>query len=89
MDDEKEAAKKKRWAYLISVGLPPFGLFYAVRYSFSEKTDGKGVALMCVILTVVSLLATWAIGRLFLASVGPQMRQIQALNPGDLKDLLQ
>lgn len=82
-------AKKKHWAYLISVGLPPFGLFYAVRYALSDKADGKRVAWICVILTVVSLLVAWLIGKLFLSSAGPELNQIQSINPNDLKDMLQ
>ena len=80
------AAKKKRWAYLVSVGLPPFGLLYALRYYFSDKAGAKRVALICVILTVISLLAAWLIAQMFLASAGPELNQIQSLNPGDLKD---
>lgn len=83
------AAKKKRWAYLVSVGLPPFGLIYAIKYYFSGKTDGKRAALICVILTVVSLLAAWLIGKMFLSSAGPQLDQLRSVNPNDLKDLLQ
>ena len=78
---EEVAAKKKRWAYLVSVSLPPFGLFYAARYFFSGKSDGKRVALICVILTVISLLAAWLIGKMFLESAGMQLQQIQTLSP--------
>lgn len=82
-------AKKKRRAYLVSVGLPPFGLLYAVRYYFIGTSDGKRVALTCLILTLASLLASWAIAKSFLASAGPQLRQVQTIDAGELKDLLQ
>lgn len=82
-------AKKKRLAYLISAGLPPLGLIFAVRYYFSENSDGKRVAAVCVILTIVSLLASWLIAKMFLSSVGSQLDQIQSINSEDLKSLLQ
>ena len=84
--------KKKNRAYLVSVCLPPFGLFYAARYYFSGKSDGKRVALICVILTVMSLLLTWGIGEMLMSSVstsGLDLKQLQSLNPNDLKALLQ
>ena len=86
---EEVDAKKKRWAYLISVGLPPFGLLMAARYYFSDKADGRRVALVCVTLTAVSLLLTWAIGAMMMASLGPQINQIQGIKPEDIKALLQ
>jgi len=81
-------AKKKRWAYLVSVGLPPLGLIYAVKYGFGGKPDGKKTAWICVILTAVSLLASWLIAKLFLSSAGPELDQLKAIDPNDLKDLL-
>ncbi len=87
--DEIEA-KKKRWAYLISVGLPPFGLLMAVRYYFSGKTDGKRVALICVILTATALLIAWGLAGLLFSSVSPaDLKQIQSVKPEDIKSLLQ
>jgi Na+-driven multidrug efflux pump len=92
MEEERQAeieTKKKRWAYLVSVGLPPFGLYYAYRYYFKGTPDGKRIALICVVLTVVSLLASWLIAQAFLASMGDQLQQIQMLNADEYKDLLQ
>lgn len=83
------AAKKKRWAYLVSVGAPPFGLIYAIKYGLAGTREGKRTAWICVILTVVSLLLAWLIAEAFLASAGPQLQQIQSLNANELQDLLQ
>lgn len=91
MEQERQAEidrKKKRWAYLISVGLPPFGLYYAFRYYFNGKAGGKRVALICVILTVGSLLASYLIFELFVATAGDQLQQMQTLNSEEYRDLL-
>ena len=86
---EEVDAKKKRRAYLVSVGFPPFGLLYAVRYFFSDKADGKHVALMCVILTVVSLAIGIGISALMFSCSGVSLDQVQNVNVEDVRSLLQ
>ncbi len=82
--------RKKRTAYIVSVALPPFGLFYAAYYAFGGKPDGKRVAITCVILTALSALLAWGIGALILGSLGPDTTsQIQSINAADLQKLLQ
>ena len=80
---------KKRWAYLISAGLPPFGLLIALRYYFSGKTDGKRVALICVILTVAAGLIGWVLAAAMFSSLGTSPSQFQDVKMEDLKSLLQ
>lgn len=88
--DEIDEKRKKR-AYLVSVVAPPLGLLYAVRYWFSEKADGKHVAKVCVLLTVIALLLAWVVGKAMFASVGggDAVQQAQNINVEDLKRLLQ
>lgn len=46
----------KKWAYLISVALPPFGILIAIKYYFfNNKDDSKTVAYTCLLLTVFTL----------------------------------
>jgi hypothetical protein len=45
----------RRWAYLISLALPPFGLIFAYKFYKSETKDGLDNAMICVVLTCVSL----------------------------------
>ncbi len=89
---EETAAKKKRWAYLISVCLPPLGLFFAARYYFSDKPDGKRIALTCLILTAIALLLAWSIGAALLGSssggVG-QAGNVTSINAEDVRSLFQ
>jgi len=51
--------KARRWAYLVSIGLPPFGLLFAIRYFFSAKQNAKSVAIVCVVLTVLGGFLVW------------------------------
>jgi RsiW-degrading membrane proteinase PrsW (M82 family) len=87
------SAKRKKWLYLLSLGLPPIGLFFAAWYYFSPKKDGKHVALVCVIITAISALVFWLTLTMFFSLLPPQtLQQVQTLNPSDLneiKDLLQ
>lgn len=88
--DEIDQKKKKR-AYLVSVVAPPLGLLYAVRYFFSDKDDGKHVALICVLLTAIACLGVWLIGAMMFSGGGGDtaLQQVQNINVGDLKGLLQ
>lgn len=83
-------AKTKKWAYLISVALPPLGLFYAVKYYFFEdKDDSKQVAYSCIFLTILSLLLIWGTGKLFSSGPGPSIQQIEQIKPIDIQQILQ
>lgn len=87
--DELDAKKKKR-AYTVSALIPPFGLIYAVRYYFSDRSDGKKVALVCVILTVFSLAIGWLIGgAMFGNTPTASLEQMKQVNVDDLKSLIQ
>jgi hypothetical protein len=82
--------RKKRRAYLVSVILPPFGLFFAAYYALGDKPDGKRVAINCVILTVVTIAVAWGIGWLILSSAGPEKTSsIENINVKELERLLQ
>ncbi len=83
--DEVAQAKKRR-AYMVSVFLPPLGYLYALWYFFSDKPDGKKVALNCAIITSVVLLITLLIGKAIFASVPEQ--SAARLQNMDLNDAL-
>ncbi len=68
--------KEKRWAYLISIGVPPFGLFFAFKFYCSVKDDGEQAAWICALLTAVSLLSFVLIGKILLSSSGTNVNQI-------------
>ena len=62
------SGKAKKWAYLVSIGAPPFGLLFAVKYFFDDKDDADSVAWVCVILTAFSLLIYYVGYKLFFST---------------------
>lgn len=89
---EEIAAKKKRRVYLISITLPPLGLLIAAWYFFSDKPDGKRVALNCVILTAIAGLLFWGISALVSSSLGPntdaQLKKVENINARQMQQML-
>jgi len=84
------SVKAKKWAYLVSLCLPPFGLIFVVKYYLSsDKSDARRVANICLILTVVSLVLAWLTLQLLSASMGNNLDQLQKINPQDVQNLLQ
>ncbi len=83
------STKQKRWAYLISLGVPPFGLIFAIKFYLSGKDDGKQAAIICVALTIFSILIFWLIARSLISSSGVSLDQIQQIKPNDIQQLLQ
>ncbi|MDD5590221.1 MAG: hypothetical protein PHQ47_03570 [Candidatus Portnoybacteria bacterium] len=91
-DENAVSGKQKRWAYLICFFLPPFGLIFAVRYFFSDKSDAKRIAWICVILTAASISMTLLIGIMVFSGLeksGVDFKQLEDLNPQDIQDILQ
>lgn len=86
-ESDKVSSKQKRIAYLISVGIPPFGLFFAVRYFFSGEEDARQVAYICLVLTGLSVLLGWFLLKGILGSSGTSLEQIQQIKPGDVRSL--
>lgn len=83
------SSKTKKWAYLISVGLPPFGLLFALKFYFSEEDDAKNVAYMCIVLTIVSVLLFYFLMKVVLSGSGTSLQQIQQIKPSDIQQLTQ
>ena len=83
------SGKAKKWAYLISISLPPFGFLFALKYYLSSEEDAKDVANICVVLTVLSVLSFWIIGKIMLSSSGTSVQQIEQIKPKDIQQLYQ
>lgn len=81
--------KQKKWAYLVSVGLPPFGLIFAFKFYYSGKDDGEQAAWICAVLTAVSILTFALITRIILSSAGTSLNQIQQIKPSDIQQFTQ
>jgi Na+-driven multidrug efflux pump len=86
-DKNKVSSKMKRWAYLVSLGAPPFGLLFALKLFFSDEDDARDVAWMCVTLTAVSVLL-FAVGlKLIMSGSGTSLDQIQKITPQQIQEL--
>lgn len=83
------SSKAKRWAYLISIGAPPLGLLFALRYYMGDEDDGKEVAWICIILTILAALMFWLGAKLLLSGSGASVEQIQQIKPSDIFQLTQ
>jgi hypothetical protein len=83
------SVKMKRWAYLISIALPPVGLFFALRFYLGDEEDRNYVGNVCLILTAVAILLVWLIGHILLSSSGTSLEQIQQIKPQDIQQLVE
>lgn len=81
--------KKRRVAFLVSLGFPPFGLIYALKYFFSQEEDGKETAMICVILTLLSIIMAVAFFKMIGSGTGANLNQIQQIKPQDIRSLVE
>ncbi len=83
----KASSKSYRLPYLVSIGLPPFGLIYAVKYYFSGDENDKQAAKICLLLTIVSVIVIYISGKLIFSSSGTSLQQIEQIKPQDIQQL--
>ena len=89
-ENQKHAANKSyKWPYLISLGLPPLGLIFALKYYFGSDEDEKQPALICVLLTIFSLVLLFAFGKILFSGSGASVQQIEQIKPQDIQQILQ
>lgn len=89
-DSNKLSPKARRWAYLISLGVPPLGYILALYYFFGkEESDAKTTAYWCVALTTISLVGSIVFFNLILSSSGTSLQQIRDIKPADVMELTQ
>ena len=81
------SSKSKRWAYLISVGIPLSGFLFALNYYMKDEDDAKQVAWTCIILTVIAVIMFWAGGKLLLGGSGTSVDQISKIKMQDIQQL--
>ncbi len=89
-DDNRVPGKSKKWAYLVSLLAPPFGLVFSIKYYFfDDRDDAKSVALISLVLTVVAILGTWLMVKALFSTAGVTPEQIQQIKPSDIMELYQ
>jgi hypothetical protein len=89
VDKNLLTAKEKRIAYFVSLLVPPFGLIFVVKFYLSEKSDGKSTAIICAVLTLISLVAGMVFIKAFTSTAGVNLQQIEQIKPGDIQQLIQ
>ena len=87
--DNSLSSKEKKWAYLVSMLLPPFGLIFAVKFYMSDKEDGEQAAWTCAFLTAVAVLVLVLFIKLFSGAAGVNLKQIQQIKPSDIQNITQ
>jgi hypothetical protein len=81
--------KQKRWAYLVSLVVPPLGLLFALKFYASDKDDAKEAAIMCVVLTGLSILLTVLFIKVVFNGSGANFDEIKNIKPQDIQELVQ
>jgi len=85
MQADRVATRKRRWAYIIALSIPPIGIVIAIFYYLSHKVDGKRVGYITLILSVAGFALLW-LSLLMFKAVIPANMQSQ-LNGVDMKEL--
>lgn len=88
------SSRLRRWAYLISIGFPPLGVFFAIKfYFFDDKDDARHVGNVCMVLTTIAVvflvLFIWMTSEIMLSGSGVNMDQLKQIDINGLRDLLQ
>ena len=87
--EKKTSGKSYKWPYLISVGIPPFGLIYVFKYYFSEDENDQRAAKICLFLTVISIIAFFAFSKALFSGSGTSLQQIEQIKPSDIQQINQ
>ncbi len=69
--------KEKRWAYLISLVVPPLGLIFAIKFYFSGRDDGRQAAWFIMALTAVAILLAILFVKVLSGGMGASQTLIQ------------
>lgn len=88
-DANKISSRTKKWAYILSLSLPPIGLAFALWFWMGDKTDKKNAAYICIALTAVTIIATIIFFNVILSSSGTSIDQINQIKPADIYQLSQ
>lgn len=83
------SARAKKWVYVISIGAPPLGLLFALRYYFGSEDDAKQVAFTCVALTVVAVGLLLLFTKMFMSGTGVSLQEIEHIKPTEVMELVQ
>lgn len=86
-DTESLPSKQKSRAYLVSLLMPPFGLYFVFKFLLRAEPDARRAGWVCLILTGISLFLLIILGNAVFSN--PQVQSIQNLSPQDIYQLTQ
>jgi|SRR3989344_5825446 len=78
----------RRLSYFISLAFPPFGLGFAVWFLIRREDDAKKTAIICAVLTIVSILLTILIFNTLFKASGLTPGQVKNIDLQEYQDLL-
>ncbi|MBI3231701.1 MAG: hypothetical protein HYZ51_01310 [Candidatus Doudnabacteria bacterium] len=82
-----KTSKSHKWAYMVSIGLPPFGLLFALKYYLSGDKEEQTAGNICVALTAVAVLMFYIFSKALFSGSGASIEQIQKITPQDVMQL--
>lgn len=74
-------------AYIVSLLIPPLGLYYAIKFWLRSETDARKTAYICLALTAASVIITFWLAGSILSS--PEIKNIQSITPEQIRELTQ
>ncbi len=87
--EKKTSARSYKWPYLISVGIPPFGLIYVFKYYFSDDENDQRAAKICLLLTIISVIAFFAFSKALFSGSDTSVQQIEQIKLQDIQQINQ
>lgn len=90
-EQNRLSPSQKRWAYLVSLGMPPLGLLFALKFFLADKDkeDANSAGWVCVILTAFAIIMMVVFMKAFFSTAGTSVQQIEQINPQQVNQLLQ
>ncbi len=81
--------KSYKWAYVVALGFPPFGLVYTIKYYINGDEEDNRAGKVCALLTVISVILFFAFIKIFFSSASISPKQLEQLQPADIMQLYQ
>jgi len=66
--------------YLVSLFLPPFGLYYAWKYLKAGDYESRKIGIIAIVLTIISTIVTLWLAEGFISSIYQSLNEINNLN---------
>lgn len=89
-EENRVSSKTRKWLYILSLGFPPIGVIFALKYYFfDDHDDARHVANMCLILTALVIILTLIFFKSLFSAAGVTPSQVEQIKPSDIYQLTQ